>query len=109
MSINVRRSPDLLKAAGLAVVANLVSTAAQASVGGSALPWSSGVSTLIEDVSGPLAHYAVIGALAVTGMMWAFTEHGTGMRKLTQALFGGAVAVGALDLATTLGISGTLL
>ncbi|HYN21021.1 MAG TPA: TrbC/VirB2 family protein [Thermoanaerobaculia bacterium] len=79
-----------------------------ASTGGPSLPWDSAVQTLVDNLSGPLAHAAVIGALVIAGALWAFSEHQTGVKRLSQVVFGGAVAVGAVDLAGTLGILGSI-
>jgi type IV secretory pathway VirB2 component (pilin) len=79
-----------------------------ASSGGPSLPWDSAVTILVDNLTGPLAHAAVIGALVIAGALWAFSEHQTGVKRLSQVVFGGAVAVGAVDLAGTLGILGCL-
>ena len=40
--------------------------------------------------------------LGGTGLTWAFSEHGTGVRKMSSLAFGGAAALGATQLMTAL-------
>src|SRR6185437_7804868 len=66
--------------------------------GGGALPWDSTITTVTTDLSGPVAHGVTTAAVIMAGMMWAHTEHGSGARKLSAVGFGGAAALGAVQL-----------
>jgi type IV secretion system protein VirB2 len=44
-----------------------------------------------------LAKGFIIGAIIVTGLMWAFGEHGSSMRKVMGIAAGGALALGAVS------------
>ena len=82
--------------------------AAAASTGGPSMPWDSGLQALVENLTGTLAHWIILGALCIGGIMWALTEHQVGMKRLSMALLGGGLAVAAVDVATTLGILGAM-
>lgn len=69
---------------------------------GGALPWDLPITTLQNDLQGPVAHGVVTAAAVGTGIMWAVSEHGTGVRKASALAFGGAAALGATQLVTVL-------
>lgn len=52
--------------------------------------------------AGPVAHAITTAAIIGTGLMWSVSEHGTGVRKMSAVAFGGAAALGAATLMTTL-------
>lgn len=72
------------------------------------MPWDSGLANLAENITGPTARALIIIAIVITGLAWAFTEHGTGGRRLSQIVFGAAIALGAVALLTALGITGAV-
>jgi type IV secretion system protein VirB2 len=69
---------------------------------GGALPWDTPLTTLQNDLQGPVAHTVTTAAIIGTGMTWAVSEHGTGVRKMSALAFGGAAALGATQLMTAL-------
>ena len=69
---------------------------------GGALPWDTPLTTLQNDLQGPVAHAVTTAAIIGTGMMWSVSEHGTGVRKMSALAFGGAAALGATQLMTAL-------
>ena len=69
---------------------------------GGALPWDTPLTTLQNDLQGPVAHAVTTAAIIGTGLMWSVSEHGTGVRKMSAVAFGGAAALGATTLMTTL-------
>ena len=69
---------------------------------GGALPWDAPLTTLQNDLQGPVAHAITTAAVIGTGIMWSVSEHGTGVRKMSSLAFGGACALGATQLMTTL-------
>ncbi len=83
--------------------------AVEASTGGPSMPWDTGLTNLVDNLTGTVARLLVIAAIVVAGLTWAFTEHGTGGRKISQIVFGAAVALGAAQFLTALGITGALL
>jgi type IV secretory pathway VirB2 component (pilin) len=60
------------------------------------------LTTLQNDLQGPVAHAVTTAAIIGTGIMWSVSEHGTGVRKMSAVAFGGAAALGATTLMTTL-------
>ena len=72
-----------------------------AAVAGGALPWDAPLTTLQNDLQGPVAHAITTAAIIGTGIMWSVSEHGTGVRKIV-ARIGGSCALGATQLMTTL-------
>lgn len=79
-----------------------------ATAGGGTLPWDATINTLQTDLSGTVAHGVTTMAIIGTGIAWAFTEHGTGVRKLSGVAFGGAAALGATTAMTGLFGAGAL-
>lgn len=70
--------------------------------GGGALPWDQPLTTLQNDLQGPVAHAITTAAVIGTGITWAVSEHNTGVRKMSALAFGGAAALGATQLMTAL-------
>jgi type IV secretory pathway VirB2 component (pilin) len=75
---------------------------ALAAVGAGALPWDTPLTTLQTDLQGPVAHTITTAAVIGAGLTWAFSEHGTGARKISALAFGGAAALGATALITAI-------
>jgi len=71
-----------------------------AAAAGGALPWDQPLTTLQTDLQGPVAHSITTAAIIGAGLTWAFSEHGTGARKMSALAFGGAAALGATQLMT---------
>lgn len=90
------------------LAAALAAPAAHASGAGTALPWDTGIEALVSNIQGPVAHSVVIGGLCVAGLIWAVTDHGTGVKWLIKLIMGGALAIGVVDAANTFGIFGAI-
>jgi type IV secretory pathway VirB2 component (pilin) len=75
---------------------------AMAATAGGVLPWDAPLMTLQTDLQGPVAHAITTAAIIGTGLTWSVSEHGTGVRKMSAVAFGGAAALGAATLMTTL-------
>src|ERR1700687_2461480 len=71
-----------------------------AAAAGGALPWGQPLTTLPTDLQGPVAHSITTAAIIGAGLTWAFSEHGTGARKMSALAFGGAAALGARQVTT---------
>jgi type IV secretory pathway VirB2 component (pilin) len=69
---------------------------------GGILPWDQTLTTLQNDLQGPVAHSITTAAVIGTGIMWGVSEHGTGIRKMSSVAFGGAAALGATTVMTSL-------
>ena len=83
-----------------------VTSAADAAPTGAAMPWDGPLNTILSSLSGTVAHVLITVAVIVTGLVFAFTEHGSGARRLFGVAFGGAIALGALSFMTAVGWAG---
>ena len=101
-----RRARNTQLVTTMVVLAVLLPTVAQAAVSGPAMPWDEGLQALIDNLTGTVARLLVIAAIVVAGLAWAFTEHGTGGRKVSQIVFGGAIALAAVTFLAALGFDG---
>jgi len=83
-----------------------VTSIAEAAPIGPPMPWDGPLNTILTSLSGTVAHVLVTVAVIVTGLVFAFTEHGSGARRLFGVAFGGALALGALSFMTAVGWAG---
>ena len=97
----------LFRDAGFALllIGGLVGPAA-AATSGPAMPGDGPLQTILNSLSGTVAHVLITVAVIVTGLVFAFTEHGSGARRLFGVAFGGALALGALSFMTAVGWAG---
>ena len=72
------------------------------------MPWDTGLQNLVDNLTGTVARLMIIAAIVVAGITWAFTEHGTGGRKISQIVFGGGVALAAVSFLAGLGFTGAM-
>ena len=77
-----------------------------AATSGPAMPWDTPLTTIRDSLSGTVAHILVTVAVITTGLVFAFSEAGTGARRLFGVAFGGAIALGALSVMTAVGFAG---
>ena len=85
-------------------VMTFAATSASASTTGT-MPWDGPLDAIEQDLQGPVAHGLILVAIVATGLMWAFGEHGSSMRKVMGIAAGGAIALGATSMVTGLGMS----
>jgi type IV secretory pathway VirB2 component (pilin) len=95
---NVRKWIERISYATLSLA--VTATSVWAAGAGGALPWDQPLTTVTQDMTGPVAHGVTLGAIVMSGLGWAFTEHGSGVRTLSAVGFGGAAALGATQLIT---------
>ena len=88
-------SPPVLRAAAFVGVLALAGPALAADSGGEPMPWEGPMDRFLQFFTGPFVRIAAIIAIVLIGVGMAFSENGTGMRKLTTAFFGLALAFGA--------------
>ena len=89
----------------LAALAVLVRDAGAVAIG-PPMPWDGPLLMILASLSGTVAHVLITVAVIVTGLVFAFTEHGSGARRLFGVAFGGALALGALSFMTAVGWAG---
>jgi len=76
---------------------------ALATPAGTAMPWDTPLTNLLNNLQGTVARIAITVAIVLTGLIFAFGEAGSGLRKVMGIAFGGALALGALAFMTALG------
>ena len=99
------RSLSAAAAGVLTGLAVLVRDAGAAAIG-PPMPWDGPLLMILASLSGTVAHVLITVAVIVTGLVFAFTEHGSGARRLFGVAFGGALALGALSFMTAVGWAG---
>ena len=104
----MRRVVRSLSAAAVAVLTGLAVLVgdADAAAIGPPMPWDGPLLMILASLSGTVAHVLITVAVIVTGLVFAFTEHGSGARRLFGVAFGGALALGALSFMTAVGWAG---
>lgn len=70
---------------------------------GTAMPWDTPLTNLLNNLQGTVARIAVTVAIVITGLVFAFGEAGSGLRRVAAIALGGALALGALTFMTALG------
>ena len=89
-------SPTLLRTAAVCgVLLVTAGPALAATSGGDAMPWEGPMDRFLAFFTGPFVRIAAIIAIVLLGVGMAFSENGTGMRKLTTGFFGICLAFGA--------------
>ena len=90
------------------IVGGVLGLAAQgvAATSGPSMPWDGPLQIILASLGGTVAHVLITVAVIVTGLVFAFTEHGSGARRLFGVAFGGALALGALSFMTAVGWAG---
>jgi type IV secretion system protein VirB2 len=77
-----------------AVAAALILTNA-AHGAGAGMPWETPLNNFLTSLTGPVAKIAGVAAVVLTGLGMAFSEGGSGMRKLVTVAFGLTIAFSA--------------
>ena len=93
----------------LVAAAVLVLSPDAAASGGAAMPWDGPLQTIATALTGNTVRILAVIAIAAGGIMWAFTRHEDGVKRVSQAVVGLGVAIGAASFAATIGISGATL
>lgn len=93
-------------AAGILAGLALTTHRAAASTAGAAMPWDGPLDNLVQNLTGPTVRALVIVAVVAAGLLWAFTRHEEGLKRVGQIAFGGAIAIGAVTMMANLGIAG---
>ncbi len=88
-------SPSTLRVAAVATVLLTAGPAFAADSGGDPMPWEGPMDRMLNFFTGPFVRIAAIIAIVLLGIGMAFSENGTGMRKMVTAFFGLALAFGA--------------
>lgn len=99
----------LLLAAGLIILASLCPEAAQASTAGGALPWDGPLTTLKNDLTGPVAFTISLLAMVACGAALVFGgEINDFIRRIIMLVLVVAFITGVVNVAGALGITGAV-
>jgi type IV secretory pathway VirB2 component (pilin) len=74
-------------------LAMIYSEIAQAA--GAGMPWETPLNSLLTSLTGPVAKIIGVAAVVITGLGIAFSEGGSGMRKIVTVAFGLTIAFSA--------------
>lgn len=80
-----------------------------ASTTGPQMPWNAPLTAVVNNLSGPTGTALVLLAITISGIIWAFTRHEEGGKKIGQIAVGGSLVLGAASLMTSLGFTGAVL
>lgn len=87
-----------------AAVLLLFSVSAYAS--GSGMPWESTLDKILQSLQGPVARFAGIVAIVITGLMFALGEGGGWFKRALGIAFGLSIAFSATTFVGQLGFAG---
>src|SRR5262245_42877411 len=81
---------------------------AWAAVAGSGLPWDTPLLTVSNALWGTPAHAIMTAVIVFAGLVWAFTDHQIGARRVFAGAMGGSLAINAPQVMAALGWGGAL-
>ena len=81
-----------LPVSGFWLLALSIGSAQAATTG---MPWETPLQSFLDSLTGPVAKIAGVAAVVITGLGIAFSEGGSGMRKLITVAFGLCIAFSA--------------
>ena len=92
----------------LALFLALVATAAHAGTGGTTMPWNTPLQRVLDNLTGVTGKVLAAFMSAVGGVMWGFTRHEEGAKRIGQAIIGIGFLLGAVSFIDLLGFEGAL-
>ena len=102
-----RRRGRVARIAALAAAAALLGRqAAFAGTGGSDMPWNGPMQAILDNITGPTGKIIAGLLIALGGIVWGFTRHEEGFKRVAQAIVAIGLILGATNLVTTLGFQG---
>ena len=90
----------------IALWLSFVPSIAHAGTGGTDMPWNAPFSTLLANLTGPTARVMAGLMLVIGGVVWGFTRHEEGARRIGQAIFAIALMFGAVQIVGLLQFAG---
>lgn len=102
--------PQCRRVSTAVLLVPLVSVRAMAgTTGGVDMPWNAPLQAVVDNLSGPTGHALVLIAIMISGIIWAFTRHEEGGKKIAQIAVGGSLVLGAASLMASLGFAGAVI
>lgn len=92
--------------AGSAFALVMFVMAFDAYAGGSGMPWESTLDRILQSLQGPVARFAGILAIVITGLMFALGEGGGWFKRGLGIAFGLSIAFSATTFIGQLGFAG---
>src|SRR6185295_3456730 len=92
----------------LFVVLVLVATAAHAGTGGTSMPWNTPLQRVLDNLTGVTGKILAAFMIAIGGVMWGFTRHEEGAKRIGQAIVGIGFLLGAVSFIDLLGFQGAI-
>jgi type IV secretion system protein TrbC len=86
----------------------LVATAAHAGTGGTSMPWNTPLQRVLDNLTGVTGKILAAFMIAIGGVMWGFTRHEEGAKRIGQAIIGIGFLLGAVSFIDLLGFEGAL-
>jgi type IV secretory pathway VirB2 component (pilin) len=87
-------------------VALLDAASALAGTGGTDMPWNGPMQAVLDNITGPTGKVIAGLLIALGGIVWGFTRHEEGFKRVAQAIIAIGLVLGATNLVTTLGFQG---
>lgn len=81
---------------------------AWAGTGGNDMPWNAPFQALLDNLSGTTARVLAGLMLVIGGVIWGFTRHEEGAKRIGQAIFGIAIMFGAVQIVAALAFAGAV-
>ncbi len=91
------------------LMVSLAPSVARAGTGGTDMPWNAPFSVLLANLTGPTARVMAGLMLVIGGVVWGFTRHEEGARRIGQAIFAIALMFGAVQIVGLLQFAGATL
>jgi type IV secretion system protein TrbC len=89
------KSPVRVAACSLALVAAVAVPPTTAFAAATGAPWEAPLQAFLNSLTGPVAQIAGVAAVVVAGLGIAFSEGGSGLRKLVWVALGLSIAFAA--------------
>jgi type IV secretory pathway VirB2 component (pilin) len=101
-----RPGPRVVAAAAAVTAGLLDSAAAFGGTGGTDMPWNGPMQAILDNITGPTGKIIAGLLIALGGIVWGFTRHEEGFKRVAQAIIAIGLVLGATNLVTTLGFQG---
>jgi type IV secretion system protein VirB2 len=73
---------------------------------GSGMPWEAPLEKILASIQGPVAKVLILLSIIITGLMFAFGDHGSGFKKILGIACGGSIVLFSVQfLSTLLGVT----
>lgn len=92
----------------IALALILVATPAWAGDAGTDMPWNGPLTVLLGNLTGPTARVLAGFMLVFGGMLWGFSRHEEGVKRVGQAIVAIAIMFGAVQIVAALQFAGAV-